>query len=236
MKSLFCSLLILSFVACAKTADSAAATDTTTGTVVADTATAAPATTDTAPAASTASAAQETSMSAYENKVAVLQTTAGEIHIRFFPDVAPNHVKNFIDLANQGFYNGIKFHRVIPGFMIQGGDPNTISGSPNSWGMGGSPNKIRAEFNSVKHKRGIVSAARTQDPNSASSQFFIMVNDYPSLDGQYSVYGQVVKGMDVADKIVSAPKDGNDRPSNPTTITKVVIRDAADDEKGPAPQ
>jgi len=236
LKSLFCSLLILSFVACAKTADSAAATDTTTGTVVADTATAAPATTDTAPAASTASAAQETSMSAYENKVAVLQTTAGEIHIRFFPDVAPNHVKNFIDLANQGFYNGIKFHRVIPGFMIQGGDPNTISGSPNSWGMGGSPNKIRAEFNSVKHKRGIVSAARTQDPNSASSQFFIMVNDYPSLDGQYSVYGQVVKGMDVADKIVSAPKDGNDRPSNPTTITKVVIRDAADDEKGPAPQ
>ena len=235
MKSLCCSLVILLFVACAKTADTAATTDTTTGAVAADTATAAQATTDTAPpAASTATTAQETSMSAYENKVAVLQTTAGEIHIRFFPDVAPNHVKNFIDLANQGFYNGIKFHRIIPGFMIQGGDPNTISGNPNTWGMGGSPNKIRAEFNNIPHRRGIVSAARTQDPDSASSQFFIVVKDSNFLDNQYTVFGEVVKGMDVADTIVNAPKGANDRPNDPTSITKVVIRDAAEGEKGPA--
>ena len=234
MNSLCCSLVILAFVACAKPADSGA-TDTTTGAVAADTATAAAATTDTAPpAASTATTAQETSMSAYENKVAVLQTTAGEIHIRFFPDVAPNHVKNFIDLANQGFYNGIKFHRVIPGFMIQGGDPNTISGDPSTWGMGGSPNKLRAEFNNIPHRRGIVSAARTQDPNSASSQFFIVVKDSNFLDNQYTVFGEVVKGMDVADTIVNAPKGANDRPTNPTTITKVVIRDAEEGEKGPA--
>jgi cyclophilin family peptidyl-prolyl cis-trans isomerase len=174
-------------------------------------------------------------MSDYENKVAELHTTAGEIHIRFFPDVAPNHVKNFIDLAQQGFYNGSKFHRVIPGFMIQGGDPNTISGSPNTWGTGGSPNRLKAEFNGVKHKRGIVSAARSSDPNSASSQFFIVTSDSLFLDRQYSVFGQVTKGMDVADKIVNAPKGVQDRPNNPVAIDSIVIRDARDDEKGPAP-
>lgn len=183
-----------------------------------------------------ASAKEEKTMSSYENKVAELHTTAGEIDIRFFPDVAPNHVKNFIDLANKGFYNGTKFHRVIPSFMIQGGDPNTISGPPSTWGTGGSPQTVNAEFSSVKHKRGIVSMARTSDPNSASSQFFIMVADYPSLDGKYSVFGQVTKGMDVADKIVSAEKGAGDRPNNPTTITSIKIRDAHDDEKGPAPK
>src|SRR5436190_2912644 len=181
-------------------------------------------------------AAQEKPASYYENKVAELHTTAGEIDIRFFPDVAPNHVKNFIDLAEKGFYNGTKFHRVIPGFMIQGGDPNTVSGNPATWGVGGSGKYVNAEFNSVKHKRGIVSMARSSDPNSASSQFFIMVADYPSLDGQYSVFGQVTKGMDVADKIVNAPTAQQDRPINPTTITKVVIRDAKDNEKAPAPK
>ena len=199
----------------------------TTGTNTATTATAATSTTK-----------QEKPMSSnpYENKVAVLNTTAGEIHIRFFPDVAPNHVKNFIDLAKDGFYNGIKFHRVIPGFMIQGGDPNTKTGNPNTWGMGGSPNKLKAEFNSVAHKRGIVSAARTQDPNSASSQFFIVTSDSRFLDNNYTVFGQVVKGMDVADKIVNADKDANDRPVNPTTITSVTIRDAQAGETGPAPK
>ena len=103
-------------------------------------------------------------MSQYENKVAELHTSAGEIDIRFFPDVAPNHVKNFIDLAEKGFYNGTKFHRVIPGFMIQGGDPNTVSGSPATWGTGGSGKNVAAEFNSVTHKRGIVSMARSNDP------------------------------------------------------------------------
>ena len=175
-------------------------------------------------------------MSDYTDKVAELHTTAGEIDIRFFPDVAPNHVKNFIDLAKSGFYNGTKFHRVIPGFMIQGGDPNTKSADTSQWGYGGSGKHVPAEFSSVEHTRGIVSMARSADPNSASSQFFIMVATAPSLDNQYSVFGQVTKGMDVADKIVSAPRNASDRPNSPTTIEKIVIRDAKADEKGPTPK
>jgi cyclophilin family peptidyl-prolyl cis-trans isomerase len=176
-------------------------------------------------------------MSANENKVAELHTTAGQITIRFFPDVAPNHVRNFLDLAQQGFYDGTKFHRVIPGFMIQGGDPNTKSGTPATWGTGGSSKNVDAEFNSVSHKRGIVSMARAQSPNSASSQFFICVADSPFLDRQYSVFGQVTQGMEVADAIVKAPKGANDRPNDPVTITKVVVRDAAGpDEQGAAPK
>jgi len=175
-------------------------------------------------------------MSETTDKVAELHTTAGEIDIRFFPDVAPNHVRNFIELAKKGFYNGTKFHRVIPGFMIQGGDPNTKSGAPSTWGTGGSGKTINAEFSTVSHKRGIVSMARANDPNSASSQFFIVVKDSPFLDRQYTVFGQVTKGMDVADKIVSAPRDANDRPNNPTTIERIVIRDAKPDEKGPTPR
>jgi cyclophilin family peptidyl-prolyl cis-trans isomerase len=175
-------------------------------------------------------------MSQYENKVAELHTSAGEIHIRFFPDVAPNHVKNFIDLAEKGFYNGTKFHRVIPGFMIQGGDPNTIKGEAYTWGTGGSPTKLKAEFNAVSHKRGIVSAARSQDPNSASSQFFIVTSDSTFLDRQYTVFGQVTKGMEVADEIVSSPRGAQDRPNSPTTIDSITIRDARPDEQGPAPK
>jgi cyclophilin family peptidyl-prolyl cis-trans isomerase len=180
-------------------------------------------------------AAQEKSMSQYENKVAELHTSAGEIDIRFFPDVAPNHVKNFIGLAEKGFYNGTKFHRIIPGFMIQGGDPNTKSGDPSMWGTGGSGTNVKAEFNGVSHKRGIVSMARSTDPNSASSQFFVVVGDSNFLDNNYTVFGQVTKGMDVADKIVSAPK-ASERPINPVTIDKIVIRDARTDEQGPAPK
>ena len=175
-------------------------------------------------------------MTDYTDKVAELHTTAGEIDIRFFPDVAPNHVKNFIDLAQKGFYNGTKFHRVIPGFMVQGGDPNTKTSDASSWGTGGSGKNVAAEFSTVSHKRGIVSMARAADPNSASSQFFIVVKDSPFLDRQYTVFGQVTKGMDVADKIVSAPRDANDRPNSPTTIEKVVIRDAKANEKGPTPK
>lgn len=204
------------------TAATAAATDT--------------ASTDTtATTATTATQAQETSMAQYENKVAELHTTAGEIHIRFFPQVAPNHVKNFIDLAQSGFYDNTKFHRIIEGFMIQGGDPNSVSGDPYTWGTGGSPNRIKAEFNSIPHRRGIVSMARSNDPNSASSQFFIVVADSNFLDNNYTVFGQVTKGMEVADKIVTAPKRG-ERPAEPVAITKIVLRDANDDEKGPAPQ
>ena len=232
----FVGVLLLALTACANGKDGAQPqTDTATTT----TTTAASETTATQPAQTTttaAPAAQEKPMSEYENKVAELHTTAGEIDIRFFPDVAPNHVKNFIDLAQKGFYDGTKFHRVIPGFMIQGGDPNTKSGDPNTWGTGGADTNVKAEFNTVSHKRGIVSMARAQHPDSASSQFFIVVADSPFLDRQYSVFGQVTKGMDVADKIVSAPRGANDRPNDPTTITKVVIRDAREDEKGPTPK
>ena len=244
MKNLIYAAAVLALAACAPANQDATASGTT-GT----TATAANTTMSTNPAAATtsssmsdmkvqpAAASEENKpMTDYQNKVAELHTTAGEIDIRFFPDVAPNHVKNFIDLAQKGFYNGTKFHRVIPGFMIQGGDPNTISGNPATWGTGGSGKYVNAEFNTVKHKRGIVSMARSSDPNSASSQFFIMVADYPSLDGQYSVFGQVTKGMDVADKIVSAQTGPNDRPLSPTAITNIVIRDAKDNEKGPAPK
>ncbi|HEX9160553.1 MAG TPA: peptidylprolyl isomerase [Thermoanaerobaculia bacterium] len=171
------------------------------------------------------------------DQVAVLHTTEGDITIRFFPDVAPNHVKNFLDLAQQGFYNGTKFHRVIPGFMVQGGDPNTKTDNTSSWGTGGSGKNVNAEFSTVSHKRGIVSMARSSDPNSASSQFFIVVKDSPFLDRQYTAFGQVTKGMDVADKIVNAPRDqSNDRPYKPVAITSIAIRAANPDEKGPTPK
>jgi cyclophilin family peptidyl-prolyl cis-trans isomerase len=226
-------ILFFLFTACSQTGDTSTTT-TAEATTPASTQSMAdaPLATDTTPA--TAPAAKETAMSAYENKVAEIHTTAGQIDIRFFPEVAPNHVKNFIDLANKGFYEGIKFHRVIPGFMIQVGDPNTIKGDPSTWGSGGSRQKLKQEFNNIPHKRGIISAARTNDPNSASSQFFIVVADSNFLDRQYTVYGEVIRGMEVADKIVSAPRDASDRPNNPTSITKVVIRDAREDEKKPA--
>ena len=179
---------------------------------------------------------QENSM-AGQDQVAVLHTSEGDITIRFFPDVAPNHVKNFLSLSQSGFYNGTKFHRVIPGFMIQGGDPNTKTDNTSTWGTGGSGTNVSAEFNGVSHKRGIVSMARSNNPNSASSQFFIVVKDSTFLDRQYTAFGQVTKGMDVADKIVNAPRDqSNDRPYKPVTITSVDVRAATAEEKGPAPQ
>ena len=171
-----------------------------------------------------------------QEQVVELHTSKGEIHIRFFPDVAPNHVKNFQELAKSGFYNGTKFHRVIPGFMIQGGDPNTKNADPSSWGMGGSDKRLKAEFNTVPHKRGIVSMARSNDPNSASSQFFIVVADSNFLDNNYTVFGQVTKGMDVADQIVAAPRGAQDRPNDPVTINSAKLRAARPDEKGPAPK
>ena len=180
--------------------------------------------------------AKEKPMTDYKDKVAELHTSAGEIDIRFFPDVAPNHVKNFIDLAEKGFYNGTKFHRVIPGFMVQGGDPNTKTSNTSTWGTGGSGSNVKAEFNTISHKRGIVSMARANDPNSASSQFFIVVKDSPFLDRQYTVFGEVTKGMDVADKIVNAPRNAQDRPDSPVTIESVKIRAAKDTEKGATPK
>lgn len=173
-------------------------------------------------------------MSEYQNKIVELHTGAGVITIRTRPDLAPNHVRNFVDLAEQGFYNGTRFHRVIPGFMIQGGDPLTKNADTSRWGTGGSGKNINAEFNPTPHKRGIVSMARSNDPNSASSQFFIVVADSGFLDNNYTVFGEVLSGMDVADKIVSAPKGANDRPNDPVAIDRAVVRDATDAETAPA--
>jgi peptidyl-prolyl cis-trans isomerase B (cyclophilin B) len=146
----------------------------------------------------------------------------GDIVLKFFPDVAPGHVKNFTDLAKKGFYNGTTFHRVIPGFMIQGGDPNSKNPDRSMHGMGGPGHKVKAEFNSKPHKRGIVSMARSNDPDSAGSQFFICVADANFLDWQYTVFAEVVSGMDVADKVVSMKRDGNDNPFERVEMTVTI--------------
>ncbi|MCS6291939.1 MAG: peptidylprolyl isomerase [Nitrospira sp.] len=146
----------------------------------------------------------------------------GDIVLKFFPDVAPGHVKNFTDLAKKGFYNGTTFHRVIPGFMIQGGDPNSKNPDRSMHGMGGPGHKVKAEFNSKPHKRGIVSMARSNDPDSAGSQFFICVADANFLDWQYTVFAEVVSGMDVADKVVGMKRDGNDNPFERVEMTVTI--------------
>ena len=146
-------------------------------------------------------------------EIAVIETKFGKIEIQFFEDKAPGHVKNFKDLAKKGFYDGTIFHRVIPGFMIQGGDPNTKSDDRSNHGMGGPGYSIKAEFNDTPHKRGILSMARSQDPNSAGSQFYIVVKDSAFLDGQYTAFGKVLSGMTVADQIVNAPRDRRDNPN-----------------------
>jgi len=154
---------------------------------------------------------------------AVIKTKFGDMEIKFFPDKAPNHVQNFVKLARSGFYDKTIFHRVIPGFMIQGGDPNTKDpNKPDTYGMGGPAERVKAEFNDVPHRRGILSMARTNDPNSAGSQFFIVVKDSNFLDGQYTVFGEVVKGIEVADKIVNLPRNGRDLPNERVEITVAV--------------
>jgi peptidyl-prolyl cis-trans isomerase B (cyclophilin B) len=146
----------------------------------------------------------------------------GEIVLRFFSDVAPGHVHNFMKLSKDGFYNGTTFHRVIPGFMIQGGDPNSKNSDRSSHGMGGPGHKVKAEFNSTPHKRGIVSMARANDPDSAGSQFFICVADANFLDWQYTAFGEVVSGMEVADKIVTMKRDGRDNPLERAEMTVTI--------------
>jgi len=147
---------------------------------------------------------------------AVIETRFGEIEIEFLNDKAPGHVKNFVDLAKKGFYDGTTFHRVIPGFMIQGGDPNTKdkNASRDRHGTGGPGYNVKAEFNDTPHKRGIVSMARAQDPNSAGSQFFICVKDSNFLDRQYTAFGRVTRGMEVADQVVNSPRDARDNPKD----------------------
>ena len=161
---------------------------------------------------------------------AIVKTKFGDIHIKLYPDVAPNHVENFIKLARSGFYDGTIFHRVIPGFMIQGGDPNTKNSlRKDTYGQGGpkdekgNPILLKAEFSDIPHKRGIVSMARANEPDTAGSQFFVVVEPSPFLDGKYTVFGEVVKGLGVADRIVSVPKNDHDLPNERIEMTVTIV-------------
>jgi peptidyl-prolyl cis-trans isomerase B (cyclophilin B) len=160
-----------------------------------------------------------------KKEVAVIKTNHGTIVFEFLPDVAPKMVQNFKDLASSGFYNGTTFHRVIPGFMIQGGDPLSKDDDPGNDGTGGSPNKMQAEFTrKYSHVRGMVSTARASDPNSGSCQFFIMHRDNQGLDGQYTIFGRVIEGMETVDKIavVRTTKPG-DRPIQKVVMESVTV-------------
>jgi len=154
---------------------------------------------------------------------AIIETSFGKISFKLISELAPETVRNFEKLARDGFYDGTLFHRVIPGFMIQGGDPNTKTDNKGSWGQGGPGYNIKAEFSSRSHLRGIVSMARSQDPNSAGSQFYIVTADSTFLDRQYTVFGEVTEGMDVADKIVNLERDGNDCPLEKVQMTHVTV-------------
>jgi len=156
---------------------------------------------------------------------AIIHTTLGDITLKFFPEVAPNHVNNFIELAQKGFYNGTIFHRVVPKFVIQGGDPNSKHPDRSKHGTGGPGHSVKAEFSNTPHQRGTLSMARSAHPDSAGSQFFICVAAAPFLDGKYTVFGEVVKGMEVADKIVSQPRDGNDNPNDRIEMTVDIVNE-----------
>jgi len=156
--------------------------------------------------------------------VAVLKTTMGTVVFEFLPDVAPKMVENFKELANSGFYNGTTFHRVINGFMIQGGDPLSKDNDPTNDGTGAGPRKMPAEFTTkYTHVRGMVSTARSNDPNSGSCQFFVVQKDTHSLDNKYTIFGKVIEGMDVVDKISVVPKDQRDRPLKNVVMETVTV-------------
>lgn len=163
-----------------------------------------------------------------DDMLAILETNLGTITIEFFSDDAPNHVDNFVGFVESGFYDGTLFHRIMPGFMIQGGDPNTIDGDPSTWGKGGPGTMIDAEFNQIKHNRGIVSMARTFDPNSAGSQFFIVHADSNFLDGQYTAFGRAVteESLDTLDKIAAVQTTGDAGGNQPVDIEQVRITKA----------
>ncbi len=158
-----------------------------------------------------------------------LETSAGDMTLEFFPDKAPGHVENFLALARKGFYDGTRFHRVIEGFMIQGGCPNTKDGASGAPGTGGPGHSIDAEFNDVHHERGILSMARAQDPNSAGSQFFLCHGEAGFLDGQYTAFGRIIEGLDVLDKIAGAPcRPGGEgsTPVDPVRVDRAVVIEA----------
>ena len=157
-----------------------------------------------------------------QHPIITIETNEGVIKAELYPEIAPNTVNNFVSLAGKGFYNGTIFHRVIPGFMIQGGDPQGT-------GMGGPGYSIKGEFsgngfpNNLKHTRGVLSMARAMNPNSAGSQFFIMVEDAPHLAGQYAAFGKVISGMEEADRIVNVSRDYSDRPYEEQTIKSITV-------------
>ncbi|HEY7130434.1 MAG TPA: peptidylprolyl isomerase [Nitrospira sp.] len=161
---------------------------------------------------------------------AIIKTRFGEMEMKFFPELAPRHVENFIKLAKSGFYNGTIFHRVIPGFMIQGGDPNTKNSlRKDTFGQGGpkdekgNPIHLKAEFTDTPHKRGIVSMARAGEPDTAGSQFFIVVEDSFFLDRKYTVFGEVNKGLGIADKIAGLPRNEQDLPNDRIEMTVTIV-------------
>ncbi|HXV65714.1 MAG TPA: peptidylprolyl isomerase [Nitrosopumilaceae archaeon] len=154
---------------------------------------------------------------------AIIETTHGKIILNLLPEIAPETVRNFIKLAKSGFYDGTLFHRVIPGFMIQGGDPNSKNSDKSKWGTGGPGYTIKAEFNPRSHLRGVVSMARATDPDSAGSQFFIVTTDSTFLDRQYTAFGEVIEGIENADKIVNLPKDKNDCPLTEAKMLHISI-------------
>jgi len=161
---------------------------------------------------------------AASKEVAVIKTTDGTMVVAFWPDVAPNTVANFLKLAKSGFYNGTAFHRIVPGFMIQGGDPLTKDPSKESmWGQGDPGYSIKAEFSDKPHVRGVISMARSADPDSAGSQFFLMLGDAPFLDGKYTCFGQLIKGDDVLTKIAKTPivDNGMGEVSKPTERVEI---------------
>ena len=151
-------------------------------------------------------------------------TNYGNIEVKFFPELAPLQCFNFITRSESGFYDNTQFHRVIKGFMIQGGDPNTKTNNVESYGSGGPIAMIPHEFSDTNHKRGILSTARTSDVNAgAGSQFFVMHADYPSLNKNYTVFGEVTKGLDVVDKIATSPTDKSDRPVNAVRVKTIEV-------------
>jgi len=157
------------------------------------------------------------------NPEAIIEMENGDVmKLELYPDIAPNTVRNFISLANKGFYDGVIFHRVIPGFMIQGGDPQGV-------GVGGPGYSIKGEFkangfeNNLKHTKGVISMARSMSPNSAGSQFFIMVADSPHLDGQYAAFGKVTEGIEAAEKIVAVKRNRSDKPLEDQRMKKITV-------------
>lgn len=157
-------------------------------------------------------------------EVAVVKTSEGEMALEFWPDVAPGHVENFTKLAKKGFYDGTCFHRVIKDFMIQGGDPNTKDeAKQRMWGTGGPGYQIKAEFNDKAHVRGVLSMARSSDPNSAGSQFFICHGDPRFLDKQYTAFGKLIKGDDVLEKIATTKTAPGDRPLKRMNVESITI-------------